>query len=331
MKQLLSSVVVLATAIVVFWARNTAAFLGCETPEPYPASMQEEALQKFYKGTGGPTKWPAELRTGWDHPGGICAFDGNAKAHGYNPYGTRCLYGGFHPAPPKGDGGVMYLDHLSGMAEGELPEEFKAFWMIIHIELHGNKLYGKLWDTSKHCFLSWVDISNNKFSGSLPDNFFASSGPHLELLNFGYNQFEGSLPAVANTWVQMTSLLLNNNKFSGALPDMSHLHQMRHLNLQSNSFSGSIGPWFKELENLAWVEIDNNQFTGSLPPLPPKVSRFTANGNKFSGTIPDSYANNGYLRWFECNGCDLQCPTPDFLAHLSFSTHCKPAKSRQWE
>jgi hypothetical protein len=303
-------------------------FLGCGAA-PYKSEMQEAALVNFYKNTGGPTKWPESLRKGWDHPNGICAFDNNPKAHGYNPYGTRCMYGGFHPEPPKGDGGVMYLNHGSGMAEGTLPEEFKALWMTIIMQLSHNKLSGTLWDTSKHCFMNFIDLSYNQFSGSLPSNFMASGDLHMSNMVLSHNNFEGSLPESIGNLKNLVALMLSDNKFSGALPDFSHLVELRHLDLQNNQFSGSLGSWFGELKNVAWVELDGNQFSGPLPPLPPQVSRFTANGNKFTGDIPAGWATQGFLRHFECTGCDIKCPTEDFLAHIPYSTHCHKG-SRAW-
>ena len=325
----MTSKIAVVAFVAALLAATANAFLGCEKPAPWPSQMQEDALQKFYKNTGGKDKkWPEAYRSGWENPNGICAFDGNPKLHSPNPYGTRCLYGGFHPEPPKGDGGVMYLNHISGMAEGTLPEEFKAFWMITIISLHGNKLSGSIWDTSQHCFLFWLDLSSNQFSGSLPDNFMAGGGLHFATLNLGKNKFSGSLPASLNKLEGLIALQLNDNEFSGSIPDLSHMKTTRHLRLSNNKLSGTLGGWFKELQNLAWVEIENNQLEGPLPPLPSTVSRFTASGNKFSGKIPESYAT-GVLRHFECTGCNLECPSEDFLAHLPYSTHCHK-NARKW-
>lgn len=302
---------------------------GCTTELVYPTTMQEQALQKFYISTKGPTQWPEAYRGNWESKF-PCAWDGNERAHPA-PVGSRCVVNGWYPLPPRGIGGLQYLIHLSGMAEGPVPEEFKSLQVIQAIVLTGNKISGSIWDTSTHCFLFNLDLSHNQMSGSLPTNFMAHN-INGENINLAYNNFEGTIPGETLSNLQyLTALVLNDNKFSGVVPDLSKAVELRELNLGNNQLSGSLGSWIKDMPNLAWLDVSNNNLEGSLPPaLPPKLSRFSASGNKFSGAIPEAYAQQAFLRHFNCTGCSLQCSKPDLLAHLPFSTHCKPPTSRKW-
>lgn len=332
----LSAVLVLSAAALLLSPPNgwvaDADYLQCGSAI-WPSEMMELGLQNFYKNTGGATKWPAVLRKNWDHKGGICAFDGNPRTHAYNPPGTRCLYNGNNLPPPKGHGGVNWLVHGSGMAEGPLPAEFKSFFGINIIDLANNKITGTLWDTSNHCQITALTLNNNQMSGTIPGNALTGSSHHLAWLNLADNKFTGSIPFKETA--AMVSMILDGNQLTGELPDMSKMKEMRQLSLSGNKLSGTLGHWFEHLEHLKWVELDNNSFTGPLPDAPKSLSRFTANGNKFSGEIPQSWVDDeSMLRYFSCIGCDLKCPKGDQGAfnHLPYSTHCRdPKKARKWE
>jgi len=298
------------------------AFLGCEEPPVWDPKMIETALKKFYNNTKGDQWPPAWKSPRWtsDMP---CAWDGNERAHPAPP-GTRCLNGGWHKFPPAADGGLLFIEHFSRMAEGPIPEEFKALQMTDYIGLSYNKLSGGMWDTSNHCFMHRIDLSHNSMSGTLSqDAFFAKSSVHLELMNLGFNQFSGNIPPCINKLETLSALLLNDNQFSGPLPDLSKLALLRHLNVANNQLSGAVGAWVGQLATLAILQLNGNKFTGPLPPtLPQALQRFHGGGNAFSGLVPMSYGDLPYLRYFECTGCQLTCPKPDLLAHLAYSTHC---------
>lgn len=294
---------------------------GCDTGLFFEPRMNDIALGKFYNQTKGPTDWPKQFIRRWDAPD-PCAWDGNEGLH-QAPWGCRCVVNGaWHKAPPHGDGGMMFIDVAHGYAEGPVPEEFKAFQIADYIGLSGNKLNGPLWNTSFHCFLHRLDVSKNRFSGTLHPDFMMRATLHAEIINLGYNEFEGPLPTVINTFQALSALLVNNNKFSGEIPDYSQATNLRHLDLSNNQFTGNF-KWLRVMPNLAWIVLDNNKFSGELPELGPVVSHFSASGAGFTGKIPVSYGNLGYLHVFNCTGCNLECPTPDLLQHVYFSTHCK--------
>eukprot|EP00760_Papus_ankaliazontas_P036148 PhM_4_TR8223/c0_g1_i1/m.5855 len=307
----------------------TLAWEGCDSVAYFDQKITDEALWDFYQQTKGPTQWPPLWRTRWKPT--PCAWDG-AENHNPAPFGTRCVNGGWHPIAPRGDGGLMYLEHFSGMAEGPVPESFKVFQMVTVIDLHGNKLYGPIWNTSYHNFLHRFDLSNNQFSGTLGNDFMIRCKIHTETVNFANNKFSGTLPRSMPQLVGMIALLLQNNQFEGAIPPMPDLVRMSHLNLANNKFSGTLGDWVGKLKRLSWLELDNNaELEGPLPPtMPERLSYFSAKGTKLSGMIPTSYGNLSRLVHFDCTGCNLECPSPDLLAHVPFSSHCKPAKSYAW-
>ena len=289
----------------------------------FDPSRTDAGLIKFFQQTGGKTKWPRQFRGGWEstHP---CAWDGNERRW-LPPWGTRCTNGGWHPIPPRGDGGLLYLElYTNGGAEGPVPAEFEAFQTTQVIGLGHNRLTGTLWDTQYHTFCQRFDLAHNQFEGTLPENFMLRNNVHSEIVNLADNRLSGTIPRIISNLTNLVALLLNKNKFSGEVPDLSSLQKVRQLNLAENMFTGTIGKWLKEMKNVAWVHLNDNMFEGSLPELPPYVSHLYLSGNKWSGAIPESYGQLGYLKVFNCTGCSLECPRPNLLDHVYFSTHCKP-------
>jgi hypothetical protein len=315
-----------AYTLMLLWIAGIAEadFLGLSNPMFFTTQEIDMALQLFYNNTKGPTDWPKQFRGGWDSkiP---CAWDGNERAHGA-PWGCRCLNGGWHPLPPRGDGGLLFLEHYGGGAEGEVPWQFRSFQMTDIIGIAWNKLHGPIWNTSYHTFCHRFDLSHNRFSGPLGDDFMQRNEKHSEVINLSFNEFDGPIPPKIANLLALNAILFNHNRFSGTLPDLSPLRRLRQLNVGFNSLSGSIGSWMKEMPNLAWVHLEYNKFEGSLPELGPRVSHFYGSGNPWSGKIPMSYGQLGYLRVFNCTGCNVECPVPDLLDHVYFSTHCKPTK-----
>lgn len=300
------------------------AWLGCNDPPKWDPHMIDVALKKFYENCDG-ANWPSPYGNNWVNSAGLCALDGDTKKHPY-PTGVQCVIGGWHKTPPDADGGLQKIEMYHGKLSGKIPDEFKAFQMVDWIGFWNNSLTGNLWDTSYHCFLHRLDLSHNKMSGVLdPKTFFAKSQNHLELINLGYNSFSGPLPSTFNNLKTLNAIVLNNNKFSGAIPDLSHLTQLRQLNLANNELSGSIGLWLKELASLTVLNVDNNNgLGGEFPELPLSIMRFQARNTGFTGTIPQSYGDLPLLRYFDCKGCkNIKCPSPGFFNHLSYSSHCK--------
>lgn len=312
-------VVVFACACI---ASVDAAWLGLSYGPFFEFQRITDAVKKFYANTQGATRWPQQFKGGWEveQP---CAWNGNERQFPA-PWGTRCLNGGWHRAPPHGDGGLLYIEHYSGFAEGPVPEEFDALQMTDVIGLAHNRLTGTLWNTSFHTFLHRLDLAHNRMSGTLGTDFMQRNNLHAESINLYDNQFSGTIPPGIRNLKVLTALLLGKNRFSGTVPDLSDNKQMRHLDLSENQLSGTLGPWLKELPNLGWLMLQDNQFEGGLPELPPRVSRVLLGGsNKWSGSVPVSYGSLGYMRVFNCTGCKVTCPKPDLLQHVPFSTHCK--------
>ncbi|KAI4379579.1 hypothetical protein MLD38_005858 [Melastoma candidum] len=118
--------------------------------------------------------------------------------------------------------------------------------------------------------LRTLSFENNSFSGPIPE--FSRLGP-LKALYLSQNRFSGTIPD--DFFSHMSSLkkvLLAHNSFAGNIPSsLAGLDNLMELNLQGNQFSGQIPPIKKD--KLTVLDLSNNQLEG---PIPESLSKFPA-------------------------------------------------------
>ncbi|KAK8300609.1 hypothetical protein V6Z11_D05G399000 [Gossypium hirsutum] len=138
--------------------------------------------------------------------------------------------------------------------------------------------------------LTLFDLSNNLFSGVVPDCF--GSFPFLTALNLGDNSFSGSLPSSLGSLVSLEMLSLRGNKFSGVLP--SSLQNCAELKFD-NELSGEIPMRISQkLSSLVFLSLQGNQFRGRIPHQLCGLKYLhilDLSVNKISGTIPPCLNN----------------------------------------
>ncbi|XP_040987488.1 receptor like protein 21-like isoform X11 [Juglans microcarpa x Juglans regia] len=157
-------------------------------------------------------------------------------------------------------------------------------------------------------YLSYLDISNNKISDTIPrwlgntsylrtlvmaDNSFYGSIPcELSMtgtLDLSHNLFTGSLPFCLNL-PKLEHLYLQGNKFTGSIPKvLFNSSSLLTLDIGDNNFTGSISVEIKQLQSLKVLLLSSNHFTGIIPNqlcLLRMISIMDLSKNAFSGTIP---------------------------------------------
>jgi hypothetical protein len=87
-------------------------------------------------------------------------------------------------------------------------------------------------------------IKGNRFDGEIKDLLDAMTNNELEVevIDLSHNRFSGSLPDTTILW-ELKKLYLNNNRLSGEVPDLSSLDELNDgngLNLNYNSFSTTV-------------------------------------------------------------------------------------------
>jgi Leucine-rich repeat (LRR) protein len=173
-----------------------------------------------------------------------------------------------------------------------------AFGRITALNLRDNNLTGSItnWTGIGDLHnLSWVDLSVNAISGSLPAEI--GQVQNVEVLNMAWNQLEGGLPTTigalnSNGYAQINELTFEFNRMEGTLPsELGLLTKLRMFNFHHNRISGSIPAQLTDLTDLQVMYVSGNQLDGTLPDELGKLSalRFlNASDNDISGTLPAS-------------------------------------------
>ncbi|XP_011007104.1 PREDICTED: receptor-like protein kinase HSL1 [Populus euphratica] len=215
--------------------------------------------------------------------------------------------------------GVVAFDNKLG---GELPKSLENCSSLLAVRISNNAFFGNipvgLWTAlnlqqlmiSDNLFtgelpdevstsLSWLEISNNKFSGSI--SIEGNSWRNLVVFNASNNQFTGTIPLELTALPNLTVLLLDKNQLTGTLPpNIMSWKSLNILNLSQNQLSGQIPEKFGFLPDLVKLDLSDNQFSGDIPPQLGSLRLVFLNlsSNNLMGQIPTEYENVAYATSF---------------------------------
>ncbi|KAJ7555322.1 hypothetical protein O6H91_05G130300 [Diphasiastrum complanatum] len=145
----------------------------------------------------------------------------------------------------------------------------KHFWKgvtcrrsrVIHLTLANLELHGSAHVLSSLDQLRILDLTGNSLNDSLPD---VSNWQNLKFLYLSQNQFSGGLPNSTSSLGRLLNLDLSNNNLSGEIPaSFQHFGHLLSLRLENNMFSGSIPPI--NLTTLQDFNVSGNQLSGNIP------------------------------------------------------------------
>lgn len=191
--------------------------------------------------------------------------------------------------------GLRLLDLSSNMIGGSLlmPSPFIEYYLISKNQLTGqvSPLICNL--TS----LKFLDMSNNKLSGMLPQclgNFSES----LRVLDLGNNSFEGHLPQTYTS--NLTMIDVSDNKLQGILPrSLANCVMLEFLVLSNNEFDDVFPFWLGTLPELRVLAMHHNAFHGVIRNPEKNLDHFLElrildlSFNNFSGNFPFEYIFSG--------------------------------------
>uniref|UniRef100_K4DC65 Leucine-rich repeat-containing N-terminal plant-type domain-containing protein n=1 Tax=Solanum lycopersicum TaxID=4081 RepID=K4DC65_SOLLC len=147
--------------------------------------------------------------------------------------------------------------------------------------------------------LVYLDISNNKICGEIPNWFSGMWWNSLQFLNLSHNSLTGHLPQFH--YYSLEYLDLKFNSLQGPLPSsICNMSKLILLDLSHNYFSDSVPHCLGSLDLLAALDLRRNNLTGNLPPLcaqSTSLSTIVVNGNRFEGPVPVSL--------LKCNGLEV--------------------------
>ncbi|PRP88025.1 hypothetical protein PROFUN_04453 [Planoprotostelium fungivorum] len=163
--------------------------------------------------------------------------------------------------------------------------------------------------------ISYLDISNNNFSGNIPDDFkqFAP----LTHLDFSSNSFTGHLTADIQFLPRLTSANYSHNSLSGYLPGtLSFLTKLNVIDVSYNRFRGVVDRNFEEIT-----------YAGPIPSFSglSSLTRARADFNMLT-EIPQSFLTLTNLIEFSCSNNQLKMTNLSLfllpsLQHLNLSNN----------
>lgn len=165
--------------------------------------------------------------------------------------------------------------------------------MLHNLSLSDNQFTGTIVKLGLFKSLEFLNLSRNKFRGSVPELLFGLS--NLAFLDLSSNQFDGAFPSGFSKLEKLEYVDLRGNGFSGDITRLlSQMGSVVHVDLSSNQFTGSMdagvgNPSF--ISSVQYLNISYNLLTGVLFPhdgMPyfDSLEVFDASNNQFVGTIP---------------------------------------------
>ncbi|XP_024180802.2 receptor-like protein 6 [Rosa chinensis] len=196
------------------------------------------------------------------------------------------------PMPPPN---MIYYSISDNKLIGEISPLFCNLSTLSFLDLSNNKLSGML----PQCLgnfsdnLLVLDLGNNSFHGILPQTYSNTSS--LRTIDVSYNQLQGKLPESLENCVMLESLVLSNNEFNDVFPFwLGTLPELQILAMRYNGFYGVIGKPHKSSRflKLRIFDLSYNNFTGEFPPeyifSGNTMKEFTPNEAQYMETNTDS-------------------------------------------
>ncbi|XP_020082477.1 leucine-rich repeat receptor protein kinase MSP1-like [Ananas comosus] len=202
---------------------------------------------------------------------------------------------------------IYYLDLSENQIKGRLPLLLGST-MLRDLRLSSNQFEGPLPSLPRN--LQFIDLSNNFFTGVLPNVVFMGSTV-LWYLNLSSNQFEGQLPSLPHN-IEMIDL--SDNFFTGVVPNVV-LPQLHSLFLSNNDIGGSIPSALCESTFLEVLDLSNNNLSGEIPECIGKSQEYLTiidmSKNNLLGGISVSICSSKYvsLLKFSSNGLTGEFPS----------------------
>ncbi|CAJ1952946.1 unnamed protein product [Sphenostylis stenocarpa] len=151
----------------------------------------------------------------------------------------------------------------SNQFEGPIPLFLRNF---VYLDLSKNKFsdFTLFLCANGTIQTSYLDLSNNQFSGQIPDcwNNFKS----LTYLDLSHNKFSGKIPTSMGSLLDLQALLLRDNILVAEIPfSLKNCTKLVMLDMSENKLSGTIPYWIGTKKELQILSLGMNQFYGSLP------------------------------------------------------------------
>ncbi|RVW30840.1 putative LRR receptor-like serine/threonine-protein kinase [Vitis vinifera] len=232
---------------------------------------------------------------------------------------------------------VMYLNLSHNQLMGSLvsgggPLELANLKVL---DLSYNQLSGELPGFNFLYALEVLKLSNNRFTGFIPNDLLKGDPLVLTELDLSANNLSGLINMITSTTLNI--LNLSSNGLSGELPlltgsctvlDLSSLPKvltlypkLRVLDLSSNQFDGLLLADLLTLPTLQELYLENNLFAGAIEFSPPSVNSslkfLDLSQNHLNGYFPDQFGSLTALQRLNLAANNLSGSLPTSMSEMN--------------
>ncbi|KAL1538012.1 receptor-like protein kinase [Salvia divinorum] len=173
---------------------------------------------------------------------------------------------------------------------GSISSDVGRCTSLTRLILKENSLEGRIPDFVKHSGLEYMDISNNRISGSIPSSF--GDLGNVSFIDFSHNNLVGGIPLEMGSLLNLEYLSLSHNRLEGMLPSqLSGCHKLSELDLRNNLLNGTIPSSLRSLKELSVLDLSENHLGGGVLTTLfhlGKLSSLQLGANQLGGAIPPS-------------------------------------------
>ncbi|XP_020098966.1 probable LRR receptor-like serine/threonine-protein kinase At1g74360 [Ananas comosus] len=194
---------------------------------------------------------------------------------------------------------LRYLDLSANHFSGEIWQGLNSLreFSVAENDLTGEILPGAF---TADCALESLDLSDNNFSGALPNSI--ANCPKLNFLSLSGNGFGGAIPSGIGALMELESLFLGRNRFDRDVSEeLLNCGKLVLLDLNGNNFGGEVQEIFGRFATLKFLVLHGNNYTGGIEKSGilklPEVSRLDLSFNSFSGPLPAAIAEMRKLKF----------------------------------
>ncbi|XP_068314356.1 receptor-like protein EIX1 [Pyrus communis] len=220
--------------------------------------------------------------------------------------------------------GLSFVDLSGNQLYGQVPRIVTAPSAVI--DLSSNKFTGSLPLVS--ATVAVLDLSNSSFSGSI-FHFFCDrmdESKQMTSLYLRNNHLTGEIPECWMNWKNLIVINLDNNHLTGNIPStIGDLIFLQSLQLRNNHLSGEVSLSLQKCRNLIVVDLGENDFVGSIPTWIGKslsqLMVLVLRSNKLHGDIPRELCRLVKVQILDLANNDLVGAVPTCFSNFKAMTN----------